>query len=406
MYRGFITEIGTITQVDEQGLVVHAPKAARELGPGGSVDIAGVCLSAVEIGAEDFRVEMTTETRRRTALDDLAPGVRVNVEVPLRVGEPLEGHLVQGHVDAVGKVVRVDLEASGRRVWIRPPRRFMDGLAPKGSITLDGVSLTVAEVLRDRFSVALVPATLESTTLGELEGSTRVNLESDIVDKLARRYEGRTHTALRRVIGSMPWKGQVSGRGGVEKVVAQIASGGCAVVWDPDREGEGDVICAGAQLRPQTFAFLLTQVCGHSTVPCDAALLQRLEIGPIPGAGDHHGTAMHVPVDLAASQGTGVSAEERAATVRRLADPAARPEDFVRPGHVFPLAARPGGLRERTGHTEATVELCRAAALPPVGVCCEVMNPDGRMAGPAELERFALYWGLPLIDIGDLASGL
>jgi 3,4-dihydroxy 2-butanone 4-phosphate synthase/3,4-dihydroxy 2-butanone 4-phosphate synthase/GTP cyclohydrolase II len=101
-----------------------------------------------------------------------------------------------------------------------------------------------------------------------------------------------------------------------------------------------------------------------------------------------------------------VSAEERAATVRRLADPAARPEDFVRPGHVFPLAARPGGLRERTGHTEATVELCRAAALPPVGVCCEVMNPDGRMAGPAELERFALYWGLPLIDIGDLASGL
>ena len=107
----------------------------------------------------------------------------------------------------------------------------------------------------------------------------------------------------------------------------------------------------------------------------------------MPGPGDHHGTAMHVSVDLAAARGTGVSAEERAATVRRLAHPAARPSDFLRPGHVFPLAARPGGLRERCGHTEATVELCRAAKLPTVGVCCEVMSADGRMAGAAELER-------------------
>lgn len=146
----------------------------------------------------------------------------------------------------------------------------------------------------------------------------------------------------------------------------------------------------------------ITEMDEHGLV----ALLEHLEIAPIPGSGDYHGTAMHVPVDLAAHQGTGVSAEERSATVRRLAHPDARPEDFVRPGHVFPLGARPGGLREHAGHTEATVELCRAAGLPPVGVCCEVMNPDGHMAGPAELERFALYWGLPLIDINDLASGL
>jgi 3,4-dihydroxy 2-butanone 4-phosphate synthase/3,4-dihydroxy 2-butanone 4-phosphate synthase/GTP cyclohydrolase II len=126
----------------------------------------------------------------------------------------------------------------------------------------------------------------------------------------------------------------------------------------------------------------------------------------MPGAGDHHGTAMHTSIDLAAAIGTGVSAAERAATVRRLAHPDARPEDFVRPGHVFPLGARAGGLRERAGHTEATVALCRAAGLAPVGVCCEIMSPDGHMAGPAELERFALHWGLPLIDIADLSAHL
>ncbi len=406
MYRGFINEIGSIETVDARGLVVRAAKTAEQLAPGGSVGIAGVCLSVEEIDGDAFRVALSAETRRRTRLAELLPGERVNAELPLRAGDKLEGHLVQGHVDALGKVLRVDPETAGRRIWLRPPERFLEALVPKGSVAVDGVSLTVAEVLRDRFSVALIPETIERTTLAELEPGQRVNLESDLVDKLARRYEGRTHDALRRVIAAMPWRGPVHGRSGVEQVVRQIAAGGCAIVWDPDREGEGDVIVAAAELRPQTVAFILTQACSHPTVPCDRARLERLDIPPMPGPGDRHGTAMHVSVDLAASRGTGVSAEERAATIRRLAAPDARPADFVRPGHVFPLGARPGGLRERAGHTEATVELCRAAGLPSVGVCCEVMNPDGRMAGPAELERFALYWELPLIEIDELATWL
>ena len=353
-----------------------------------------------------FRVELCTETERRSTLASLSAGAAVNVELPVRIGEPIEGHLVQGHVDAIGKVLRNEEEASGRRLWLRPPARFLESLVPKGSVTVDGVSLTVADVQRDRFAVALVPVTVASTTLGALAEGDRVNLEGDLLEVLAARYEGRTRAALTRVVAAMPWKGCVSGRLGVEKIVAQIAAGGCVVVYDPAREGEGDVIAAGHALRPQTFAFLLTQACGHTTVPCERAILERLEIPALPGAGDRHGTAMHTPVDLASATGTGVSAAERAATVRHLADPAARPQDFLRPGHVFPLAARPGGLRERAGHTEATVALCRAAKLPPVGVCCEIMSPDGPMAGAAELERFALYWGLPLIEISELATHL
>jgi 3,4-dihydroxy 2-butanone 4-phosphate synthase/3,4-dihydroxy 2-butanone 4-phosphate synthase/GTP cyclohydrolase II len=101
---------------------------------GGSVGIAGVCLSAEEVEAESFHVALSSETRRRSTLDALAPGAAVNVELPLRAGDPLEGHLVQGHVDAVGKVMRVDDEANGRRVWLRPPPRFLAELAPKGSV--------------------------------------------------------------------------------------------------------------------------------------------------------------------------------------------------------------------------------------------------------------------------------
>jgi len=406
VYRGYIHSIGSVVEVDGQGIAIRAPKVCESLEPGGSISVAGVCLSAVEVSGEVFRAEISSETARRSTLAELSAGARVNLELPLRVGDALEGHLVQGHVDAVAKVVRVDEEPLGRRVWLRPPPRFLESIVAKGSVAVDGVSLTVAEVQRDRFSIALVPVTLAATSLGALASGDRVNLEGDLLDRLAQRYEGRTRSALQRVVAAMPWKGCVSGRLGVEKVVAQIAAGGCVVVWDPTREGEGDVIAAGAELSPHTFAFLLTQVFGHTTVPCDRARLERLEIPAMQGAGDHHGTAMYTSVDLAAARGTGVSAAERAATVRRLAHPDARPEDFVRPGHVFPLGARAGGLRERAGHTEATVALCRAAGLESVGVCCEIMSPDGHMAGPAELERFALHWGLPLIDIADLSTFL
>ncbi|MDX1648543.1 MAG: riboflavin synthase [Myxococcota bacterium] len=406
MYTGFIGEIGVVVARGPSHLEVAAPKAASRLRAGGSLSIAGACVSAEEVDGACIRCTLSEETRRRSTLAELEPGTPVNVELPLGAGDPLEGHLVQGHVDAVGKVTRVDGEGAGRRVWIRPPERVLEELVAKGSIAVDGVSLTLAEVVRDRFSVALVPSTLEATTLDALAVGDRVNLETDLLGKLAARHGTTLHAALARTVARVPWAGFVCGALGVEKVVAQIAAGGVVLVWDPEREGEGDVVVAGAGLRPRTMTFILTQACSHPTVPCDRARLDRLGIAPMPGAGDHHGTAMHVSVDLASSTGTGVSAAERAATIRRLADPTARPEDFVAPGHVFPLAARSGGLRERAGHTEATVALCHAAGLPTVGVCCEVMSRDGTMAGPAELERFAVEWGLPLIEIGELARRL
>ncbi len=282
----------------------------------------------------------------------------------------------------------------------------MDEVVAKGSVAVDGVSLTAAEVLQDRFSVALIPITLRDTTLGSLQVDDRVNLESDLFVKSARELHGAARLVASRTFAALPWAGELHGVAGVEKTAAQLAAGGAVIIYDPDREAEADVVFAGAGLRPESFVFLLTQVCGHMTVPCDHERLERLEIPPMPGSGDRHGTAYHVSVDLAAGTGTGVSAFDRAATVRRLADEHAQPEDFLRPGHVFPLAGRPGGLVERRGHTEASLALCRAAGLPTTAVICEVMAPDGQMLDGSAVERFALRWGIPMISIDELATHL
>jgi 3,4-dihydroxy 2-butanone 4-phosphate synthase len=403
MFSGRITDVGTVAGAGP-GLVVEAPKTARSLAVGGSVNVNGACLSAVEVGESFFGAGLSPETVNRSTLAGLRPGERVNLELPLQVGDRLDGHLVQGHVEAVGKVTLVDEEAGGtRRVWIRPPRRFLDDIVAKGFIALDGVSVTVAEVVRDRFSVALIPITLRETALADLRAGDRVNLEADLFVKAARELHTAARLVASRSVAALPWSGELRGPAGVQKAAAQLAAGGAVLIYDPDREGEADVVFAGAGLRPASFVFLLTQACGHTTIPCDLARLDRLEIPPMPGAGDRHGTAAHVSVDLSAGTGTGVSAQERAATVRRLAHPDARPEDFLRPGHVFPLAGQPGGLAVRRGHTEASLALCQAAGLPTVAAICEVMGPDGHMlTGPA-VERFALNWSLPMIAIDELA---
>ena len=406
MFTGHISERGVVDAVDGTRLRVRAPASVAAISAGGAVCVSGVRLTAEDVSAETFAVTVSAETRSRTTLDEVRQGTKVNVELPLTAGQPLNGHLVQGYVDGVGRIARVQPEEAGIRVWIRPPARLLGRVAAKAPIAVDGVSVTVADRLRDRFSVVIVPATRSVTTLAGLEPGSRVNLEVDLASRLAAGKASHAAARLARLTAGLGKAGHVSGRAGLDRALAQLRSGGAVAVWDPDAECEGDVIFAGARLRPDAFVFLLTQVCGHPTVPCAADVMDRLELGPIPGAGDRQRTAFRIPVDLATGTGTGVSAAERAATVRRLADPAAVPGDFLRPGHVYPLRARPGLLAERSGHTEATVAMCTAAGLAPVGVCCEVMNSDGTMASAADFEIAAVGWGLPLIEIPDLRTWL
>jgi 3,4-dihydroxy 2-butanone 4-phosphate synthase len=408
MYSGCISEVGTVVEAGAR-LIIEAPKTTAGLTVGGSVNVNGTCVSAVFVDkvGRRFAAEVSAETAARSTLGEMSPGGKVNLELPLRVGDRLDGHLVQGHTDATGKIARVEDEHGGsRRVWIRPPKRFLKEIVAKGSVAVDGVSLTVADLLADRFSVALIPSTLRQTTLAGLQPEVRVNLESDLFVKSAGDLWQSARVIAGRSLAALPWAGELRGAAGVEKCAAHLASGGGVVIYDSRREAEADVVFAGAALRPEAMVFLLSQVCGHTTVPCDRARLDRLEIPPMPGAGDRYGTAFHVSVDLAANTGTGVSAHERAATIRRLAHPDATPADFLEPGHVFPLAGHSGGLARRQGHTEASLALCEAAGLATVAVICEVMGPDGHMLAGSAVERYALAWSLPLISIDELAAHL
>jgi 3,4-dihydroxy 2-butanone 4-phosphate synthase/GTP cyclohydrolase II len=192
----------------------------------------------------------------------------------------------------------------------------------------------------------------------------------------------------------------------VEAVVAAFTAGEIVVVTDDDdRENEGDLFVAASRCTPEKMAFIIRHTSGIVCAPLSSEEAKRLHLDPMVAANDAPlGTAFTVSVDVRHGLTTGISAEERTNTVRALANGNAGAADFVRPGHVFPLVAKDGGVLMRSGHTEACVDLCRLAGLPPIGVLAELMNDDGTvMRGPA-VTAFAERHKLKQISIADLIA--
>ncbi|HHV34665.1 MAG TPA: bifunctional 3,4-dihydroxy-2-butanone-4-phosphate synthase/GTP cyclohydrolase II [Syntrophomonadaceae bacterium] len=189
----------------------------------------------------------------------------------------------------------------------------------------------------------------------------------------------------------------------IEEAIAEIAAGRMVVVVDDeDRENEGDLIIAVEKVTPEDINFMATYARGLICAPLTGERLDELELEQMVAHNtDSMETAFTVSVD-ASSTTTGISAFERAATVMALVDPKTRPQDLRRPGHIFPLRAKEGGVLRRAGHTEATVDLARLAGLYPAGVCCEIMNDDGTMARTPELFQFARKHNLKIITVADL----
>ncbi len=186
MFTGLVQAKGTIATVDRDGdgarLAVRS-ELAGDLAEGDSVSVNGVCLTATRIGSGEFGADVMEETLRRSSLGPLEAGSEVNLELALRAADRLGGHMVQGHVDGTGEVESVTEDGFSRVVKIAAPADLLRYVVEKGSIAVDGVSLTVAEEGEDWFSVALIPETLERTTLGGAVAGTTVNLEVDVLAK-------------------------------------------------------------------------------------------------------------------------------------------------------------------------------------------------------------------------------
>lgn len=208
---------------------------------------------------------------------------------------------------------------------------------------------------------------------------------------------------------SLPGKGSAAPEGppaqnSVEEILNELRAGRMVVIVDDeDRENEGDLIMAAEHATPETVAFMIRHTSGIICVPMEEARLRRLDLPQmVPVNNEQLRTAFTVSVDLRIGVTTGVSSADRAATIRALADEHSLPADFARPGHIFPLRSRAGGVLVRAGHTEAAVDLCRLAGLKAVGVLCEVMNDDGTMARRAQLQDFARRHQLKIGTIADL----
>jgi 3,4-dihydroxy 2-butanone 4-phosphate synthase/GTP cyclohydrolase II len=196
------------------------------------------------------------------------------------------------------------------------------------------------------------------------------------------------------------------GLASIDEAISAIARGEMVVVVDsPDRENEGDLVMAADRVTPQAVNFMATFGRGLICVPMAGERLAELAIEPmVAESTDPHGTAFHVGVDHRELATTGISAADRAATIAALAAPDSGPQDFTRPGHVFPLASRPGGVLRRPGHTEAAVDLAALAGLRPAGVICEIIAGNGEMARLPELLDFAGEHGLVVVAISDLIA--
>ncbi|KXS21142.1 hypothetical protein M427DRAFT_51415 [Gonapodya prolifera JEL478] len=338
-------------------------------------------------------------------------------------------------------------------------------IVPKGFITLDGTSLTIirADAQAKEFSVMLVPYTLEHINLGKLTVGDSVNVEVDVVGKYVERVVRTLHSngtgvttasssptseqlasARQHALGSLPdgVAGRVTGdeqalkalEAVVEKVVKMKLEENEAtpeapmkyefdsieeglkdftegkflvVVDDEDRENEGDLIMAAEHMNPEKMAFLIRYSSGLVCAPMTTERLEELELPLMVSKNDNKeymGTAFTITVDLIEGTTTGISAADRAATVRALADPKKKPADFARPGHILPLRAQRGGVLKRTGHTEAAVDLCKLSGLNPVGVICEIVKDDGTMARRDDLAVFAKKFGIKMITIADMVK--
>lgn len=185
MFSGIIEEVGTVKSYDGETLIVHANQVLDDLKISESIMVAGACLTVTSLSQADstFTVETVPETRTRTNFGDLEPGNKVNLERSLRYGDRVGGHMVQGHVDGVGRIRSVVEDGNSRIIVIDAPENIIENVVEKGFITVDGTSLTVVDRNDDSFSIAIIPFTFDHTTLNERPEGSKVNLEADVTAK-------------------------------------------------------------------------------------------------------------------------------------------------------------------------------------------------------------------------------
>ena len=192
MFTGLIETIGKVAAIHPRGdvwqLDIEAPKIAGELRLGDSVSVSGACSTVVRSDNRSFSIEIMEETRTKTKLGNLKSGSAVNLERAMRVDSRLDGHIVSGHIDGLAEVNKIEIFPETRKYYFNAPQDILSGIVPKGSVAIDGISLTVIDVTQSTFSVGIIPTTISETTLSELKEGDAVNIETDMLGKYITKF--------------------------------------------------------------------------------------------------------------------------------------------------------------------------------------------------------------------------
>ena len=333
----------------------------------------------------------------------------VNLEKALRAHERLGGHIVSGHVDGIGSVTRFQQVGESWELRVLAPRALAKYLAYKGSITVNGVSLTVNSIADTaegcEFSINLIPHTVDNTALGSPE-TRQPRQPRDRPDRPLRGAHAFRGCPLFESFRMMPAAPSVApvAISSVEEIVADMRAGRMVILVDEeDRENEGDLVLAAEHVTPEAINFMARFGRGLICLTLTRKRCERLRLPPMVARnGTKHATAFTVSIEAAEGVTTGISAADRARTVQAAVAKDAKPDDLVQPGHVFPLQAADGGVLMRAGHTEAGCDLAAMAGLTPAAVICEIMKDDGTMARLPDLQLFAATHGLKIGTIADL----
>lgn len=400
MFSGIIDAIvPALSMQAQEGLCrlrLQRPPHYDDIRTGDSISVDGVCLTVESFDDQSMTFALAAETLKVLNWQtEFWQERRFNLEKSLRYGDRLHGHMVSGHVDSLGKIVRRSQEGESLFLDVEISPALRPFVWHKGSIALHGVSLTINSVVGDILSVCLIPETQKRTNLSMLKVGDVIHVEPDLMARATlRAQEIEAPVAIETKFHS------------TAELIEEIRLGRMVLlIDDEDRENEGDLVLAADHVTAEAINFMVTEARGLVCLALTAEQIDRLQLPQMVRDEENlspNKTAFTVSIEAANGVSTGISVADRAQTVRVASDPKSGPADLHKPGHIFPIRARQGGVLTRAGHTEGSVDLAMLAGLTPAAVICEVMNKDGSMARVPELRAFARRHQIKIGTIADL----
>ena len=407
MFSGIIKNIGKIRKIYNENnnciIEIFSKINFSKKEIGSSVSCSGACLTLEKFKGNSIKFYLSKETLNKTIFKFSKKGDLINLEKSLKYGERVSGHYVQGHIDTICIVSKIVIVGRSWLINFRLSKKFKKYLVPKGSITINGISLTITKLLNNGFQIAVIPKTLKLTNLIYLKEKDLVNVEFDLLGKYVKHFFHLNNFSSQKNNFSNIKMIKYSK---ITDLVSEAKKGKMFIlVDDENRENEGDLIISASKATPSSINFMAKHGRGLICLTLCQKQADKLNLSLMsPDNISRSQTAFTVSIDAKSGVTTGISAQDRFETIKRAIQKKVSPKSFVSPGHVFPIVAKNGGVLVRAGHTEASVDITKFAKCGSSAVICEIMNDDGTMAKGIQLLNFAKKHKLKVGKIDDLIA--